>query len=69
MERNRKTPELVVNSETVLGSIIKRSRVPNQNEIALGTVWNNCKQTGLEGVLQVVLTGSRFRKVRQLDKD
>ena len=52
-----RAPELVVNSETGhWDQLLREGRVPNQNEIALGTVWNNW-QTNWTGValLQVQL--------------
>jgi hypothetical protein len=37
----QRTPELVVNSTTgAWDQLLREGRVPNQNEIALGTVWN-----------------------------
>jgi hypothetical protein len=54
-----RAPELVVNSETgAWDQLLREGRVPNQNEIALGTVWNNWQTNWTGAAIASAVTGT-----------
>ena len=64
-----RAPDLVVNSQTgAWDQLLRQGRVPNQNEIALGTVWNDWQTnwTGAPLTSVVTATGGRFMRGRAI---
>tara|TARA_B100000963_G_scaffold167630_1_gene145637 strand:- start:16172 stop:22282 length:6111 start_codon:yes stop_codon:yes gene_type:complete len=64
-----RAPDLVVNSDTgAWDQLLREGRVPNQNEIALGTVWNDWQTnwTGAPLTSAVTATGGRFMRGRAI---
>ena len=63
----QRTPELVVNSTTgAWDQLLRQGNIPNQNQIALGTVWNEWQTnwTGRALVESSQNVGGRFRQGR-----
>ena len=68
----QRTPELVVNSTTgAWDQLLREGRVPNQNEIAMGTVWNEW-QTNWTGspIMDIgsARTGNTWRQGRRVNQ-
>ena len=64
-----RAPDLVVNSQTgAWDQLLREGRVPNQNQIALGTVWNDWQTnwTGAPLTSVVTATGGRFMRGRAI---
>ena len=65
----QRTPELVVNSTTgAWDQLLRQGNIPNQNQIALGTVWNEWQTnwTGRSMDIGSERVGPTWRKMRQV---
>jgi len=67
----QRTPELVVNSTTgAWDQLLRQGNVPNQNQIAMGTVWNEWQTNWTGAPTQVSSTrvGGRWRNGRAIQQ-
>ena len=65
----QRTPELVVNSTTgAWDQLLRQGNIPNQNQIAMGTVWNEWQTnwTGRSMDIGSERVGPTWRKMRQV---